>query len=139
MSEPRMEVWVLGWRSGPWIEGCVLEGVWDMDWLSGSWNGSLDHGWTSRPPIQDRIQGLKSGLQNGLLGPGMKVWNPDVSMRPNGHLGPGLSSGLGHERLGPGWRFGSWDGNLGRGGRLYPGGKAGSWDEHLGPRWRFGS
>lgn len=88
-----------------------------MRWTSGLWIGGVDHGWRSRSPIQDRIQCPKSRFWDDLLGPGMKVWDPDVGLATGmviwapvrglgteGVLGPGMEVCVPVEGLGLEWR-----------------------------------
>lgn len=87
----------MDWRAVPWREVSFVR------WTSGLWIGGVDHGWRSRPPIQDWIQCPKFGFWDDLLGPGMKVWDPDVGLATGmviwapvrglgteGVLGPGM-------------------------------------------------
>lgn len=86
---------------------------------SGSRAGPLGHGmvvcstgevWT---PIKDWMLGSRSGPRDGILGPGLKVWDPDVDPSH-------------------GWRYGSWEGDSGPEGGLGPAGRSGLWAGPLG-------
>lgn len=83
---PGREVWALEGNLGPELEV----------WVTGMTSGNGMVVWTTVDvciPIKDWTLGSRNGPQGGLLGPGMKVWDPDIGLSPGWRSGPGRRSG----------------------------------------------